>query len=187
MQQTTMPVRRRRGIAFSSGFLLSIFAAIVIFGIGVLTNFQSIQGNTILIWMLLIALLATPFLAGLVGTIRSGRVGTGTIAALWDGFLVGIFISIYILLLYETNTPPPPSAATLQQIQSQLGLLGIKLPLQSVSAQQIALIGILILNGVLILLQLGLATILGVIGSLIGKIFAPHPRDYILPPPPRLR
>ena len=183
MQQTTMPVRRRSGIAFSSGLLLSVFAAIVIFGIGVLTSFRSIQGNTTLIYMLLIALLAIPFLAGLIGTIRSGRMGTGTVAALWGGFLVGVYISIYILLLYLINTPPPPSATTLQQIQTQLAQWGVYLPLQSVPAQRIGLISILTLDGVLIIVQLGLSTILGFIGSLIGKIFAPHPRDYILPPP----
>jgi hypothetical protein len=187
MQQTAMPVRRRSGIAFSSGFLLSIFAAIIIFGIGVLTNFRSIQGNTVLIWMVLIALFVTPFLAGLVGTIRSGRIGTGTLAALWDGFLVGIFISIYILLLYLINTPTMPSATMLKQIQTQLAQDGIHVSLQPATVQQFALIGLLILDGFLVALLMGLAAMLGVVGSIIGKIFSPHPRDYIMPPPPRMR
>ena len=168
--QATMP--RRRGRAFSTAIIFAILAAIVIFGYGVITGFR---GNTnmgqLWGWALLAAFFATPLLAGFVGTLRSGRVGTGTLAGLWDGFFVGIWLSAYVLISYFLTTSNSSSFnAAIQQANARLAQQGVHMTF----TQGGILTFLIIADVILIILFLGIGAVLGVIGALIGKIFAPR-------------
>jgi hypothetical protein len=168
--QATAP--RRKGRAFSIGFIFAILAAIVIFGYGVITGFRS-NANTSQLWSwaLLAAFFATPLLAGFVGTLRSGRIGAGTLAGLWDGFFVGIWGAAYILIAYFLTASNSASINTaIQQANAQLAQQGIHVTI----SQGAILISLIILGVILIILFLVIGALLGVIGALIGKIFAPR-------------
>lgn len=193
MQQTNaplsfLPVRRKRGIATTSGLSLAILGAIIIFGIGIISGFHSISGTSkfgqVAVWLILFALFGTPLLAGFVGTLRSGRLGTGTLSGLWNGFLVGLCLAIYIIVLYLTNAPTQVSPESARQAQEALAQQGVQVSLQSIQAnatRQVGLTGLVIADVILILLWLGIGAVLGVIGGAIGKIFVHQPRDYIIP------
>src|SRR5262249_55046261 len=99
--QSTMQPYRRRGMAFSTGFIFALIAAIVIFGFGALTGFRTGAAmDPLWGWAWVFALFATPLLAGFVGTLRSSRIGSGTLAGFWDGLFVGIWIVAYIMIGY---------------------------------------------------------------------------------------
>lgn len=193
MQQTNaplsfLPVRRKRGIATTSGLSLAILGAIIIFGIGIISGFHSISGTSefgqVAAWLILFALFGTPLLAGFVGTLRSGRLGTGTLSGLWNGFLVGLCLAIYIIILYLTNAPSQVSPDSARQAQEALAQQGVQVSLQSIQAnatRQVGLTGLVIADAILVLLWLGIGAVLGVIGGAIGKIFVHQPRDYVVP------
>jgi hypothetical protein len=193
MQQTNapssfLPVRRKRGIATTSGLSLAILGAIIIFGIGIISGFHSISGTSefsqVAAWLILFALFGTPLLAGLVGTLRSGHLGTGTLSGLWSGFLVGLCLAIYIIILYLTNAPTQVSPESARQAQNVLAQQGIQISMQSIQAnamRRVSLTGLVIADVILVLLWLGIGAVLGVIGGAIGKIFVRQPRDYVVP------
>lgn len=129
-------------------------------------------------------LIGTPLLAGLVGTLRSGHLGTGTLSGLWSGFLVGLCLAIYIIILYLTNAPTQVSPESARQAQNVLAQQGIQISMQSIQAnamRQVGLTGLVIADVILVLLWLGIGAVLGVIGGAIGKIFVRQPRDYVVP------
>src|SRR5579859_11808 len=173
--RATVQTRRRRGFSFSTGLLFAILAAIIIFGFGAVNGFHNNgPANDIWGWAILFALFATPLLAGLVSTLRSGRIGAGTLAGLWDGFFVGVVLAAYILTVYFLTLAQSGSNLDLviQQAQAQIAQQG-----QHFTITRETIVTTLIIFGViLIVLFLIIGTVLGLIGALIGKIFSRSPR-----------
>src|SRR5260221_14562717 len=99
--QSTIQQPRRRGVAFSTGIIFALIAAIVIFGFGALNGFRtSTAANQLWGWAWIFALFATPLLAGFVATFRSIRIASGTLAGLLVGLFVGLWISPFIMIFY---------------------------------------------------------------------------------------
>ncbi len=175
---------RRRGVATSTGLIVGIIAILIILGIGYATGFHNVTNSDPLSAVydigLLFAFFVTPFLAGLIGTLRSGRISSGTLAGLWAGALVGIGLGVYLFLLYQRNGSPT-SSQSLQQAQQAASQQGLNISpqgLQALASPQVALTGVITAAVILFIVFLGLGAFLGVIGALIGKIFARRPRDY---------
>ena len=178
-------VHRKSNIALTSGLTLAMIAGLIIFGIGFWTDFHNFPAtNMIPGWAFLFAIFGTPFLAGLLGTLGSGRVDTGSGAGGWTGFIIGLFLSIYIYIFSLFNPPITVSPQILQQIHDQLAQHGILISLQSVQiniGSQLPITTILLVAAVLIVIWIGLGTLIGTLGALIGKIFSPHPKDDLRP------
>src|SRR5215469_689076 len=169
--QSTMQPYRRRGVAFSTVFIFALIAAIVIFGFGALNGFRtSTAANPLWGWALLFALFATPLLAGFVGALRSSRIGSGTLAGLWDGLFVGLWIAAYIMIVYflaGSNLD-----ATIKQIQDQMAQRGASVTI----TRETILTSLIVADVLLVIIFLAIGTLLGLIGALIGKAFAPRRR-----------
>ncbi|GCE24074.1 hypothetical protein [Dictyobacter kobayashii] len=169
--------RRERSGAFPAGFILALIAGLIIFGIGFWTNFHnSFPNGTLIALVFLFAFFGTPFLAGLIGTLSTSRVDTGIAAGVWNGLFVGIFMGVYIFLLLENNAPIKISPQVIKQVQDQLAQGGIQISVQTLqfgSGYPTSYTGIVITDLLLLLVWLGLGALLGLIGALIGKIFAP--------------
>ena len=188
MQQTAVPIaRQKRGIALSSGGILGLIGGILILVAGIYSGFHNVPSTSpqagLVTILILVGLLGTPLLAGLIGTVRSGRFGTGVLSGLWDGFLAAIFLDIYIVILYFLNPPTAPSAQSVQQAQSILTQYGINVSsqsIQNVSSPQSTLMAVIFAGLVLLIVWLGVGAFLGIIGAAIGKIFVHHPRDLVI-------
>jgi len=166
---------RRRGVAFSTGFIFALIAAIVIFGFGVLTSFRtSTTANPLWGWAWIFALFATPLLAGFVGMLRSSRIGSGTLAGLWDGLFVGLWIAAYIMIVYYLAVSQPGSNldATIKQVQDQMAQRGASVTI----TRDTILASLIVTDVLLVVIFLGIGTLLGLIGALIGRVFAPRRR-----------
>jgi MFS family permease len=191
MQQAVVPmVRHKRGIAFTSGGILGLIAGIIILGVGILNGVLGMtplsSNANVFSWLLIGAFFGAPLLGALIGTLRSGRFGTGVLSGLWGGFLVAIFLDILIFILYFVKAPAPPSSQTVHQTQSILSQYGLNVSaqaLQSATSPQATLVGIIFAAAVMIVVWLGIGAFLGIIGGAIGKIFVHHPRDYVLETP----
>ena len=174
MQSTIQPYRRR-GVAFSTGIIFALLAAIIIFGFGALTGFRTgAATNPLWGWAWVFALFATPLLAGLVGTLRSSRVGSGTLAGLWDGLFVGLWIVAYIMIVYYLTASQAGSNldAAIKQVQDQMAQRGASVTI----TRDTILTSLIIADVLLVIIFLGIGTLLGLIGALIGKAFAPRQR-----------
>ena len=170
--QSTMQPPRRRGVAFSTGIIFAIIAAIVIFGFGALNGFgTSTAANPLWGWALLFALFATPLLAGFVGALRSSRIGSGTLAGLWDGLFVGLWIAAYILIVYFLAGSNLDKA--IQQVQAQMAQQGTPVTI----TRDRLLASLIIADVLLVIVFLVIGTLLGLIGALLGKPFA-HRQRY---------
>ncbi|GHO89309.1 hypothetical protein [Dictyobacter formicarum] len=177
--------RRERSRAFPAGFILALIAGLIIFGIGFWTNFRNnVTYNTWLELVLLFAFIGTPFLAGLIGTLSTSRIDTGIAAGAWNGFFVGIFMGIYIFLVLENNVPINISPEMIKQVQDFLAHGGVQISVQTLqigNSYPTSYTGIMQVDLLLLVPWLGLGAILGLLGALIGKIFAPHPQKHIRP------
>src|SRR5215469_16655917 len=169
--QSTMQPPRRRGVAFGTGIIFAIIAAIIIFGFGALNGFHTnTAANPLWNWALIFAFFATPLLAGFVGALRSSRIGSGTLAGLWDGLFVGIWIAAYIMIVYflaGSNLD-----ATIKQVQDQMARQGTSVTI----TRDTILASLIVADVLLVVIFLGIGTLLGLIGALIGKPFAPRRR-----------
>ncbi|GCE31466.1 hypothetical protein KDA_69500 [Dictyobacter alpinus] len=176
-------IHRRSNIALTSGLTLAMIAGLVIFGIGFWTDFHNFpSNNAIPAVAFLIALFGTPFLAGLIGTLGSGRVDTGSGAGVWTGFIVGLFLGIYVYIFSLFNPPIIVSPQLLQQLHDQLAQRGILISIQSIQINlgpQLPITTILIIDALIMIIWIGINTLIATIGALIGKIFSPRPRDYV--------
>lgn len=177
--------RRERSRAFPSGFILALIAGLVIFGVGFWTNFQNnIASTTWIELVFLFAFIGTPFLAGMIGTLSTSRIDTGMAAGTWNGFFVGIFMGVYIFLVLENNMPTKIAPDIIKQIQGFLAQGGIQITVQTLQISNSAptsYTGIVLVDLILLIPWLGLGALLGLIGALIGKIFAPRPPKHIRP------
>lgn len=177
--------QRGRGAAFGAGFILALIAGLIIFGIGFWTGFHNITFNSMLIPLaLIVAFIGAPFLAGLIGTLSSGRIDTGIAAGVWEGLFVGIFVEIYLFIWLQSNAPLQISPEVIKQIQDQLAQGGIQISIQSLqigSTQPLVYPNMLMADLLLLAIWIGLGTPIAFIGALIGKIFAPNTPKYIRP------
>jgi len=174
MQSTIQPPRRR-GVAFSTGIIFALIAAIVIFGFGALNGFSTgTTTNPLWGWALVLALFATPLLAGFVGALRSSRIGSGTLAGLWDGLFVGLWIAAYIMIVYYLAVSQAGSNldAAIKQVQDQMARQGASFTI----TRDTILTFLIVADVLLVIIFLGIGTLLGLIGALIGKAFAPRRR-----------
>jgi len=176
MQSATQP-RRSRGVAFSTGLIFALLAAIVMFAYGFLYNFPTRPAQSTL-WGIawLGALFATPFLAGFVGTLRSGRIGSGTMAGFWNGLFVGLLAAVYILVVYYLTISHPGGSANLDQVIQQMNQQMTQRGLPATVTRDAILTGLIVADVIVLILLLISGVVLGLIGALIGKIFAPNPR-----------
>jgi hypothetical protein len=169
--QSTMQPPRRRGVAFSTGIIFALIAAIVIFGSGALNGFRTgTLANQLWGWAWIFALFATPLLAGFVGALRSSRIGSGTLAGLWDGLFVGLWIAAYLVIVYYLAGSNLD--AFIKQLQDQMVQRGTSVTI----IRDTLLAQLIIADVLLVIIFLGIGTLLGLIGALIGKPFAPRRR-----------
>ncbi|GCE08331.1 hypothetical protein [Dictyobacter aurantiacus] len=177
--------RRERSRAFPSGFILALIAGLIIFGIGFWTNFQNNVTTTTWIGLVfLVAFIGTPFLAGMIGTLSTSRIDTGMAAGVWNGLFVGIFMGVYQFLVLENNVPTKVAPDIIKQVQDFLAQGGIQISVQTLQVGNSAptsYVGIVLVDLVLLVLWLGLGALLGLLGALIGKIFAPRQQKNIPP------
>lgn len=175
----------RSNIALTSGLTMAMIAGLIIFGIGFWTDFHNFPAtNSVPGIAFLFAIFGTPFLAGLLGTLGSGRVDTGAGAGGWTGFIIGLFLGIYIYIFSLFNPPITVSPEVLQQIHDQLAQRGILISVQSIHINigfQMPITTILLVGAALIIIWIGIGTLIGTLGALIGKIFVPHPKDDVRP------
>ena len=169
--QSTMQPPRRRGVAFSTGIIFALIAAIIIFGFGALNGFRTgMTANPLWGWAWIFALFATPLLAGFVGALRSSRIGSGTLAGLWDGLFVGLWIAAFIMIVYFLAGSNLDAA--IKQIQDQMARQGTSVTI----TRDTILTSLIVADVLLVIIFLGIGTLLGLIGALIGKPFAPRRR-----------
>jgi len=158
-------------VAFSTGIIFALIAAIIIFGFGALNGFRTgMTANPLWGWAWIFALFATPLLAGFVGALRSSRIGSGTLAGLWDGLFVGLWIAAYIMIVYflaGSNLD-----ATIKQIQDQMAQRGASVTI----TRETILTSLIVADVLLVIIFLAIGTLLGLIGAFIGKAFAPRRR-----------
>lgn len=178
MHATIQP-RRRRGGAFSSGIIFAIIAALIIFGFGAITGFSNAANNPAAgIWgvALLAAFFLTPLLAGFVGTLRSGRIGVGTLAGLWDGLFVGIWTAAYVLIAYfmAISKPGVNVDTFLKQVTDQAAQQGVRVTMTGSDLLIVLIVTCVVLAVVFVVI----GVVLGVLGAAIGKMFARTPRYY---------
>ncbi len=172
MQSAIQP--RRKGVAISTGFILALLAAIVLFAYGYLYSFPMRPVmNTAWGIGLPSVLFGSMLVAGFVGTLRSGRIGAGTLAGLWAGIFVGLFSAIYIVAVYYLTISTPNGAATLDQVIQQANQMMTQRGLPATVTRNGILTFLIILDVILVIGMLIVGTVLGLIGALIGKIFAP--------------
>jgi len=113
-------------------------------------------------------------LAGFVGALRSSRIGSGTLAGLWDGLFVGLWIAAYIMIVYYLAVSQAGSNldATIKQVQDQMAQRGASVTI----TRDTILASLIVADVLLVIIFLGIGTMLGLIGALIGKAFAPRRR-----------
>lgn len=169
--QTNVSLNKKSRGTLLFGLLFGIIAILIILGYGVTMGFRmmSQQTNNSAGWLVLVAFVVPPLLAGLFTALRSGRIGSGTLSGLLAGLLGGLGAAAYILITYYTSSSINAAIQTMNNQMKQANA-GFTITPGTLLAS------IIIAAIILVLIFLGFGTLFGLIGAVIGKIVRPRPR-----------
>ncbi len=168
--QTNVSLNRPRRGTLLFGFIFGIIAILIILGYGAIRGFQtSQQTNNSTGWLVLVAFIVPPLLAGLFTAIRSGRIGSGTLSGLLAGVLGGLGAAAYVLIIYFTSSSVNTAV---QSINNQLKQANASFTITSSAL----LASIIVAAIILVIVFLAFGTLFGLIGAAIGKAIRPRPR-----------
>lgn len=166
--QTNVSLNKTRKETLLFGLLFGVIAALIILGYGAARGFQvSLRTGNGSGWLMGLAFIVMPLLAGLLATFRSGRIGSGPLAGLLAGLLGGLGAAAYILIIFFTSSSVNTA---IQTVQNQLNQSGASFTISSSTVHTFAIVAAIIVA----LIFLAFGTLFGLIGAVIGKILQPR-------------